>query len=88
MSPADLEKMFTDLRSAHSGWTPRLCSGFVHGVRDEADRKDPQRCYVRDAKLLDHYALGYLIGFSVTRGIDAAFEPWFGLVELLVEEAK
>jgi hypothetical protein len=72
--------MFTDLRSAHPGWTLKFTSGYCHGAQDEAIRKKPLGVYLYGAKYLDHYALGYFTGFATHRGPDAELEPWFGYV--------
>jgi hypothetical protein len=40
------------------------------------------------AEALDDYGLGYLMGFAMRRGPDAEIEPWFGLIGLLVEDAR
>lgn len=82
------EQLFAALKEAHPAWTPRFTSGYVHGVNDESCRTRPKSSFVREAAVLDHYALGYLTGFALHRGVDAELEPWFGFVSLLVGDVK
>jgi len=88
MSPAEQEKLFGVLRIAHQKWSPRFCSGYVHGAQDEQFRTKPKRDQLLMAEALDDYGLGYLMGFAMRRGPDAEIEPWFGLIGLLVEDAR
>jgi hypothetical protein len=88
MTAADREKFFRDLQTAHPAWTPKFCSGYVHGADDEVAREVPHAEYIRRIADLDHYALGYLTGFAVHRGADCEMEKWFGAVAGLVEHAQ
>jgi hypothetical protein len=88
MSVQAQEDLFNRLLATHPGWTTKFISGYVAGVQDEGLRKTPQAGYIGRAKLRENYALGYLTGFALSRGADAAFEKWFSLVDLLVEEAR
>ena len=80
------ELLFENTRKRHPTWTPRFCSGYVHGANDEGFCKfpDPSR---RGSK--EEYNLGYLIGFVVCRGPEietmTGFDPQ--IMEQLVYEA-
>jgi hypothetical protein len=88
MNAKEQEQMFKDLRTAHPGWTKEFTSGYVHGVEDEGIRQKPAGSFIEGARQIDHYALGYLMGFAMHRGTDCEQEAWFGFVSLLVEEEK
>ena len=77
MTVAEQEALFKSLKEAHPKWTNKFCSGYVAGVVDEARHEQPENTFVKDADLLDPYALGYITGFAVHRGSDAELEPWF-----------
>jgi hypothetical protein len=81
MTPQEQNQLYLDLKAAHPGWSNRFLSGYVHGANDEPDKKRPSVSLTAQAHDLDHYALGYLTGFSVHRGPDAEMEPWFGFAE-------
>jgi hypothetical protein len=88
MSPADQEKLFTEIGTVHPTWTPKFKSGYVHGANDETTRTRPVSRYVREATgYVDYeYALGYLAGFATHRGVDAEMEPWFDFIGDLVRQ--
>lgn len=88
MTPLEREKMFRDLQAIHPQWPPRFISGYIHGVEDEDRHKHPAKTFQDSAHDLDHYALGYLVGFAMHRGPDAECEPWFHLIGLIVEEHR
>ena len=88
MTNAESERLFAALKKIHPSWTNRFCSGYVHGVQDEALRTNPQQIEVDKAAYLDHYALGYLTAFVVHRGEDVEQEKWFSYVGLLVDGIK
>jgi hypothetical protein len=86
MTATEQESMFKLLQRVHPTWSTYFVSGYIHGVQDEGLRPKPQGLYIRDARRLDQYALGYLIGFALHRGTDAESEPWFGFVGELVKD--
>ena len=88
LSPQDQEAFFANLKAAHPGWSPRFISGYIHGMQDEGKYKQPRHTYVREAGDLAHYALGYLLGFAMHRGIDCETESWYGFVGTLVAQVK
>jgi hypothetical protein len=94
MTAKEQQDLFTDLGIVHPGWVPRFRSGFVHGAADEGEYRKPKAEYLeavadREADVsTSQYALGYLTGFAVYRGADAAFEPWFSFVDRLVAETE
>ena len=88
MTSVEQEALFKQLKQSHPGWTDRFTSGYVAGVVAEGLREKPDRVQADAARLLDHYALGYLTGFAVHRGSDVEQESWFNYVGLLVEQAN
>jgi hypothetical protein len=88
LTPAEQEMMFKQLRALHPQWPDRFISGYVAGAQDEDRRSQPTSIQRQKALGLDHYALGYLTGFAVHRGVDAEAEPWFHLIGLIVEEHR
>lgn len=88
MTPQEQEAMFTQLKALHPRWPDRFISGYVAGAQDEDNRPQPSAIYRQTAMELDHYALGYLLGFAIHRGVDAEQEPWFHLIGLIAEETS
>ncbi|GAH37731.1 unnamed protein product, partial [marine sediment metagenome] len=70
MTPQEQEKLFKKVRRRFRRWSERKCSGYVHGVVDEARRKtaNPEMVKYRN----EAYCCGYLCGFIDARGFDAA----------------
>ena len=85
MTADEQESLYASLKKAHPDWTDQFCSGYVSGVMDEETREKPNSIFTRRIGGLDHYALGYLVGFALHRGQDVEMEPWFRFVGLLVK---
>ena len=86
MNYFEQEALFKQLKEKHPGWTDRFASGYVAGAVAEEIRNSPDRLQVDAAHLIDHYALGYLLGFAIHRGSDVEQESWFGYISLLAEQ--
>jgi hypothetical protein len=88
MNPQEQEQLFKKLQVLHPQWPNRFISGYVAGAQDEDRHAQPSAIQRQKAVELDHYALGYLVGFAMYRGPDAEAEPWFHLIGLIVEDAR
>jgi hypothetical protein len=88
MNPQEQKALYRKMQLANPQWPTRFLSGYVAGAQHETQYQQPVRFMQEQAHDLDHYALGYLVGFAMYRGPDAETEPWFHLVGLIVEEAR
>ena len=86
MTPKDQEKLFQRVKQRFSDWSDRRCSGYVHGIVDEAERLTPDSDRIRNA--LGHrsqYDIGYLQGFVDARGSDILEKVWARLIKPKVD---
>lgn len=70
MNPTDQEKLFKRVQKRFPDWSARMCSGYVHGIIDEAQRTKPDNIRIRNAMNGSKYDTGYLRGFIDARGDD------------------
>ena len=87
MTPQEQEQCFRDLRKRFPTWEPKFVSGYIHGLEDSHHRQQPNAEFVCGRKKTD-YAMGYLLGFAIGFGEDAALSPWFRTIGHLVEETR
>lgn len=81
MTLQDQEKLFGRVKQRFPRWADKKCSGYVHGVVDEIQRKEPDAMTVRFAMGHGHqYAEGYLCGFMDARGSDILEHTWTQLL--------
>ncbi len=76
MTPKQQEKLFRKVQARFTHWSNTQCSGYVHGVADEARFKRPHHPQVRAFGPRRSYATGYVYGFIDARGPDAFKDPW------------
>jgi len=76
MNPTDQEKLFKRVQKRFPKWSIRMCSGYVHGIIDEAQRPKPDILTIRNAMNRSGYAIGYLRGFIDARGNDIMVYTW------------
>lgn len=75
MNPAEQLALFKKVRRKFRWTDERWASGYVHGVVDEELHCRPDKYYVTSLAN-NHYAGGYLQGFTDARGTDALKESW------------
>lgn len=75
MTPANQERLFKKVQKRFPRWSKRKCSGYVHGVVDEAHCKRPCARQVKAFSPKRSYAIGYVYGFIDARGEDAFKDP-------------
>lgn len=75
MTPQEQEAFFQKVRHHFPYWSKRKCSGYVHGVVDEARRVRPCARQVKAFSPQRSYAVGYVRGFIDARGPDAFKDP-------------
>jgi hypothetical protein len=88
MTPSEQEALFIQLRRRFPDWSSTFTSGYVHGASDEGDRRQPRKGYLGAARRHDEYALGYIVGFAIRRGIDAEQERWLAPVGTILAATK
>jgi hypothetical protein len=76
LSPQEQEQLFERVRKRFPKWSKRKCSGYVHGVVDEAKFKRPHCTQTKAFSPRRSYAVGYVYGFVDARGTDAYDDPW------------
>lgn len=69
--------LFKRVQKRFHCWSERKCSGYVHGIVDEADIPAPQADMLDNQR--DGYNVGYVYGFIDARGPDVLFEDWYKL---------
>ena len=75
MTPREQEKLFRKVLGRFPKWSKRKCSGYVHGIVDEAIRRRPCARQVKAFRPKRTYAQGYILGFIDARGKDAFKDP-------------
>lgn len=75
MNLKEQEKLFRKILGHFPKWSKRKCSGYVHGVVDEACRVRPCNRQVKAFGPKRTYAQGYVLGFIDARGEDAFKDP-------------
>lgn len=79
MTEQEQIKLFNRIRKKFKRRTKKWCSGYLHGILDEAKRKTPQREYRSGPHLsiTNDYSNGYLYGFIDARGTDVQYDGWY-----------
>ncbi len=75
MTPSDQEALYKKVVLRFPRWSARRCSGYVHGVADEARYTRPSQSQIRLFAKCRDYANGYVRGFITARGPDAFADP-------------
>jgi len=75
MNSQEQEALFENVRKHFPKWSKRKCSGYVHGIVDEAIRRRPCARQVKAFGPKRTYAQGYVLGFIDARGKDAFKDP-------------
>ena len=70
------EQLFDAIRKRFPRWSKRKCSGYLHGILDEAKFKRPCHIQLKAFSPKRSYAVGYVYGFIDARGEDAFRDPW------------
>lgn len=76
MTEQEQQKLFTRVTKKFPHWSPRKCSGYVHGVVDEGKHTRPEHHQVKLFGPKHSYAVGYVYGFIDARGEDVFADPW------------
>ena len=76
MTARDQEKLFKRVQAHFPKWSAQKCSGYLHGIVDEAKYTRPEHPQVKAFSPQRSYAVGYVHGFIDARGIDAFNDPW------------
>lgn len=70
MNSQDQEKLFKLVRKRFKNWTVKKASGYVHGVNDCLEEREPFPAYAL-GMITSAYATGYRFGFVDAYGSDA-----------------
>lgn len=68
-------KLMGQIRKRFKDRSKKWCSGYLHGILDEAKRKKPDRAYTGTTR--HDYNTGYVYGFIDARGTDVESEAWY-----------
>lgn len=81
MNESDQQDLFKRVQKRFRAWSERKCSGYVHGIADEASDLEPLSCATSNLQeeehLQDEYYIAYLYGFIDARGPDVLSEDWY-----------
>jgi len=69
--------LFKRVQKKFPRWSRRQCSGYVHGIVDEASIPTPQADMLSNQQ--NEYNVCYVYGFIDARGPDVLSEDWFKL---------
>jgi len=82
MTAAEQEALFEKVKQHCPKRPARWCSGYVHGVCDEAKGAEPNSVYTDS--LTSHYSQGYLHGYADAHGSDAWEYEWAPYVIVII----
>ena len=74
LTPNEQETLFRRVRKRFKNRPAKWCSGYVHGIMDEAKHEKPDPTYLGRTRY--DYNMGYLWGFLDARGSDAFEWDW------------